>query len=116
MGTAVNYNSFPLVAGQDVTLTNTVTDTAGAAVDLTGAAARFLLTTPNDGTTVLDSDAATATCTVTNEAGGIVTVTLTDENTAALLGDYYYEIKVTDSAGAENVTNRGIITFEKTTT
>ena len=118
MGEAVNYSSFPLVAGQDITLTISVTDSAGAAVDLTGASARFVLSTPNDRVTVLDSadSPQTATCAVTNEAGGVVTVTITAANSAALLGDYYYEIKVTDSAGAESVTNRGIITFETTTT
>lgn len=118
MTEAPAYNSFPLIAGQDIDLNFTIVDSAGTAVDLTGANVRFYLVTPNDRSAVLDSAAspATATITVTDADAGTVTVSLADTDTDALLGDYYWEMKVTDSDGAEGVTNRGIITFERTIT
>jgi len=107
------YTSFPLIAGNDDSITIAITDCDGAVVDLSGATIRFLAYTPNDQGIVLDSAASpqTATITVTNDVGGVLVVALADTDTAALLGDYKYELKVTLS-GAEQVTNQGIITFE----
>ncbi len=118
MSQAVAYNSFPVVAGQDIDLNLTIQDSAGTTVDLTGATLRFVLTTPNNNGIVLDSDSSPqgATYAITSAADGEVTVSITDENMDGLLGDYYYEVKVTDSAGDEGVTNRGIITVEEAVT
>ena len=114
------YNSFPLSAGQDVDFVITVVDQNAAAVDLTGASIRFKMTYPNDkqGTALADTTDSpqTATYTITDAVNGVVTVSLADTVTDPLLGDYYYEMKVTDSAGDEGITNRGIITFEESVT
>lgn len=118
MSQAVNYSSFPLSAGQDVSLNLTIVDSAGAAFDLTGASLRFIMATALDRNVVIDTATSpqTASYTVTDATAGEVTVSITDTNTDALLGDYYYEVKITDSSSTEGVTNRGIITFEASTT
>lgn len=118
MTEAVAYNSFPISAGADIDLDLSIIDSADAAVDLTNATLRFLATETNSGTAVLDSASSpqTATITVTDATGGLATVSLADDDTASLLGDYYYEVKVTDVTGIESVTNRGIITVEASVT
>ena len=118
MTTTVAYQSFPIQAGQDIDLKWTVTDKAGTVVDLTGASLRFVMARSKRSSAVIDSDAspATAAITVTDAVNGLVTVSLTDTDLDALLGDYYYELKVTDSAGNESVSARGIITVEHSIT
>lgn len=105
--------SFPVMSGETLILPLTIKDNDAALVNMTGASARFAMARRPKGTPVIDSDAspATATVVVTAANGGPVTVTITDENTEALEGDYYYECKVTDSGGQEAVTNRGWISF-----
>ncbi len=43
-------------------------------------------------------------------------MTITDENTEALLGDYYFECKITDSSSQEAVVARGWISFAENLT
>lgn len=106
--------SFPAMSGDQLVLPITVRDNADALVDLTGASARFAMAR-NERATVLDIDSAaspaTATAVLTDAVNGLVTVTITDENTEALAGDYYYECKVTDTTGREAVVARGWISF-----
>ncbi len=61
----------------------------------------------------IDSAASPPTASVifTDATNGLLTVTITDENTESLEGDYYYECKVTDSGGREAVVARGWISF-----
>ena len=113
------YNSFPLSAGQDVDFVISVVDRDGAAVDLTGAEIRFVMTYPNDKTITFADTAGSPTVgtyEITDAVGGEVTVSLADTVTDNLVGDYYYEMKVTSSDGDEGITNRGIITFEEAVT
>ena len=117
--TATAYNSFAYSAGQDMDLNLTIVDASGNAVDLTGAIIRFVATKSNDLTNPVCDTAAspqTATYTITGEATGEVTITIADTVTDSFLGDYYYEVKVTDAAGAEGITNRGVLTFEASVT
>ncbi len=118
MGEAVSYNSFPLTQGTDESLNLAITDAAGAAVDLTGATVTFVLATPNDGTTelTLTTTSSPQGITITDASGGLVSVPLVDSDTDSLLGDYQYEVKITESDGSESITNRGIITFERAIT
>ncbi len=108
--------SFPVQSGDTLQLPITVTDRNDQGVDLTGASAVFKMARNPSAQPVIDSSAspATATCEVTDVGPpGVVTVTITDENTEPLVGDYYYECKVTDSFGNESTIARGWITMVK---
>ena len=114
MGTAPTYQSFPAVSGDQLQMNFTVTDNDSNAVNLTGGSGRFALARDSASSIVIDSSTSpqTATITVTDASNGLVNVVITDENTEALSGDYYYEFKWTDSSGREAVIARGVIEFE----
>ena len=105
--------SFPAMSGDELVLPITVKDNDDALVNLSGGAGRFAMARKPSGTIVIDSGASPATATVilTDATNGLLTVTITNEITEALRGDYYYEHKFTDSAGREAVTTRGWISF-----
>lgn len=102
------------MSGDQVQLEFTVTDNDGTAVDLTGGSGRFAMARTVSDTPVIDSNASpeTATVAVQVAADGTVNVTITDENTEALAGDYYWEFKWTDGTGREAVVARGIMSFD----
>lgn len=106
------------MSGDQLVLPITVRDNDGNLVDLTAATARFAMARSASGTPVIDSAASPSTASIvfTDPAGGVVTVTITDENTEALLGDYYFECKITDVAGREAVVVRGWISFAENLT
>lgn len=106
------------MSGGELVLPITVRDNSDAIVDLTGGAAVFKMARNPRATPAIDSTAspATATAVLTTPLSGLITVTITDENTEALVGDYYYECKFTDNAGREAVVARGIITFAENLT
>lgn len=101
------------MSGDQLSLPITVLDNNDAVVDLTGGSAVFKMARRPTGTAIIDSTASPATATValTDPTNGILTVTITDENTEALRGDYYYECKFTDNTGREAVVARGYISF-----
>ncbi len=106
--------SFPAMSGDELVLPITVRDNDDAIVNLAGATARFAMARKPRATVIdIDSAASPATASVifTDAANGLLTVTITDENTEALEGDFYYECKVTDSTGREAVVARGWISF-----
>ena len=118
MSTAPIFQSFAVMSGDQVQLNFTVLDNDDAAVNLTGGSGRFAMArTPSD-TPDIDSDASpqTAVITVTQQSTGQVNVVITDENTEALTGDYYWEFKWTDQNGREAVVARGVMTFEENLT
>lgn len=110
--------SFPLVSGDEVVLDITVKDNADAVVDLNGASVRFAAARSASSTPDLDSAAspATATAVIQDAPNGLVRVTISDDNSEALIGDYYYECKVTDAAGQEAVVARGWMSFAENLT
>jgi hypothetical protein len=110
--------SFPAMSGDQLVLPITVKDNDDVVVDLTGGSVRFAMARDPGGAVVIDSDAspATATAVLTTPASGLITVTITDENTESLTGDFYYECKFTDSSGREAVVARGWISFAKNLT
>ena len=102
------------MSGDQLVLPITTRDNDGALVDLTGASARFAMARQERSTVLdIDSEASppTATVILTDAVNGLITVTMTDENTDVLEGDFYYECKVTDNAGQEVVVARGWISF-----
>lgn len=89
---------FEMYSGDTRTLTVTVRDTSGAAVDLTGATARWALA-KKVGQAALVSKSTGSGIELTDAANGEFTVTLDPADTADLVGDYWHEAEVTDSAG-----------------
>ena len=108
------------MSGDQLVLPITVKDNAGDLVNLSGASARFAMARGPSSTPVIDSSASPPTASVVidsaSPATGLVTVAITDENTEALLGDYYYECKITDSVGNESMVARGWISFAENLT
>ena len=82
--------------GDDYSKVLTVTDSAGTAIDITGATLTLHLRAPGAA-----ADALTATLSLTTPASGIATLTLTDTQTATLTAGltYLYEITLTDATG-----------------
>jgi len=114
MGQAPTHQSFPVMSGDQVSLPITVVDNDGNIVDLTAGTGQFKMARTPSSSPVIDSTSspATATIDISQPLQGLMTVTITDENTDALEGDYYYEAKFTDTLGREAVVARGWITFE----
>jgi hypothetical protein len=109
MAEAPVFQSFEIMSGGQHSLNFTVTDKNKAAVDLAGGSARFAMArSPND-TPVIDSDASpqTAQIAITDAPNGLLSVIITDENTEALEGDYYFELGWTDSGGRKAPVARG---------
>jgi hypothetical protein len=94
--------------GEDVSITVTVTDDAGSAVDITGMSISYLVWS--------GTNAAVITKTVgsgialTTPASGILTITIADTDTDAIApGRYNHELKITDNgAGLEEVIMQGL--------
>jgi hypothetical protein len=118
MGIAPTMQSFPVMSGDQVQLEFTVLDRNDDIVDLTGGSGRFAMARRPTSNPGIDSDAspATATINVINPLTGRVDVIMTDENTEALRGSYYYEFKWTDLSGREAVVARGWISFAENLT
>lgn len=98
--TQVNQN-ISMYAGDDKIFTFTITDSTGAAVDLSDLSdAQWTLKRHQSSTTatlskVLDSGVSDA-----SGSTGIITVTLSDADTLSLTpGLYYYELRVEESDG-----------------
>ena len=112
---AASYNNFAVVSGTHIILQFSVVDDDAVAVSLTGGTGRFAMARKaSDTSYVVDSAASpeTATLSVTDAANGLLEVVITDEVTDALSGDYYYELKWTDSTGRSMPTARGYMSFE----
>lgn len=102
---------FTLYAGDDATLTVTVTE-SGSAKNLVGASVTWVLYDRFSRAAVLtkttDDDV-----TITNGAGGILTVDIASADTSALNGAYYHECKVTDSDGNISTVSTGTVTIRR---
>lgn len=90
-----------VVQGDDVNLIITVKDKTGTVINLTGITAATF--------TAKQAGASSASVTktlgsgvgVTSAVGGILTISLTDTDTAAMAaGKHFFEIQITDSSGA----------------
>jgi Ca2+-binding RTX toxin-like protein len=98
--------------GDDISRRLTITDSAGAAVDLTGATLTFHLRRLGG---TADAIAGPPTLTVEPPAtAGIATLALTKAQTEALLGDtvYQYEIEAADASGKVSTLVEGYVLVE----
>lgn len=81
--------------GDDFSKTLTITDAAGAAINITGATLTFHLRAPGAST---DAITPAPTLTLTTPASGVATLALTDTQTATLTAGltYRYEVEMVD--------------------
>ena len=87
-----------IVAQNDVILKFTVTDQDGVAVNLTSATIKWSLKKSLEADAVITKTTASG-ISITNAAGGIFEVTITDTDATDLVGRYYSEAVITDNAG-----------------
>lgn len=112
MTTEVAFQSFGVQAGQDIDLQFTVRDKNAAIVDLTGFLSfRFVMSRGPQGSAIVDK-----TGTISDAPNGIVDVALSDTETDAFTGDYYYELKGADAGNNESVSARGYMSFSPSNT
>ena len=108
-----------LFTGKDRTLQFTVVDAAGAAQAITGWALKWVLCSNQDRRTPLVSKTVGSGITITNGAGGICQVAITDDDTATLAGaedpKYFHELSRTDS-GNEDVLAYGTVVLRQSPT
>lgn len=95
VGPAATY-----VAGDHLELVVSVVDGDGAAVDLAGLqGARYVITTSSGSTAALALKSLGSGIAVTDEAGGVLTVTLSSGDTGSLAGTYAHELEIIDALG-----------------
>jgi hypothetical protein len=98
-----------MTAGDSETLAGTATDSAGAAIDLTGATIAYSLT---DGASTLVSK----TGSITVAASGTFSVTLDPADTSGLeAGTYWHSAVVTAAGGTVTTTLRGRLRIARIT-
>lgn len=103
----------PYFAGDSLEITITVDDADGNDKDLSGASVSWALAEKPGGAAVLDGSSTGVTVSVTNAATGEVTVTIAGGTTDDLVGSYYHELEVTDSAGDVDTVARGRFDVER---
>lgn len=91
-----------LYQGDDRTLTFDV------ATDITGVTIAWELRKRASGNAILTKVGA-----ITNAASGDFSVTLSDTDTADLLGDYYHKAILTDTSNNTVTVSLGILTFKR---
>lgn len=95
--------------GEAYSITDTVRNTAGTAVAITGWALAFTVRSDFDSDTVLLSKTTGSGITITSGSGGVMTITITAANTLALAaGEYVYDVQRTDS-GSEALLTIGTL-------
>jgi len=105
----VQVTNFDIYQGDTLSMVLRLTDTdTGEPIDYTGATARGMLRTNyNDA-----SPAGTFTCVFTDAANGVLSVSMTDEQTAALsFTKAEYDIEVEDAGGSVRKVLRGKATL-----
>ena len=96
-------------SGDSRRLQFTVTDAAGAAVDLTGATITWALATKLGGTTLLTKTIG-AGITVNGASAGQFYVAVDPADTASLAGTYYHEAEVVDALANKATVAVGTLT------
>lgn len=94
--------------GDDFSRTLTITDSAGAALDITGCTLTFHLRAPGATADAIDP---APTLALTTPGSGIATLTLTDTQTATLtaLQTYTFEVSLVDGTGLVSTPINGLV-------
>ena len=100
-------------SGDTETLTLTFVDSAGDAVNLTGDTVDFKIAkslSKSDGTAIY----STSVTSHTNAAGGITTVTISEDLTKAFpVGVFLWQTRIIDSGGAVSSSDVGVCRIEE---
>ena len=96
-------------SGDSAHLVFTVTDGAGALVDLTGMTARWVLSPERGMAPLIDKTSAGGGIVFVDAVNGQLRVELSASDTEPLHGTYYHELEVTDAAGHVSTAARGEI-------
>jgi hypothetical protein len=97
MSTAPEFN-FEMHQGDTKFLHIAVKDPAGVAVSLVGAKSiKWWVAKKVTSTTRLLEKASSSGITVTNAAGGLLTISIAPDDTKLVSGDYYHELEVVDA-------------------
>jgi len=113
MSTAPELN-FSMHQGDTKRLSVAVKDPAGVAISLVAAQSiKWWVARKVTSTTRLleKSDETDEGITVTNAAGGLLTIEIDPDDTKTVSGDYYHELEVIDSAGDIGTVLRGTMTI-----
>jgi hypothetical protein len=108
---ATRVQRFSIYAGEDRTLTFSIVDSAGTAVDCTGYTARFRARLRGDSSATLDYDSSTdSEIAWTDDAAGEGEVVLAQGDTATLTEGAIYDWQIEiDSGSEEQITHVGEI-------
>ena len=103
--------SFEMHQGDTKRLSVAVKDPDGNAVSLVGAQSiKWWVARKVTSTTRLLQKTVGTGITVTNAAGGLLTIAIDPADTVSVSGDYYHELEVIDSAGDIGTVLRGTMT------
>lgn len=91
-------SDFVMFAGDDKTIEVSVVDTTGAAVAITSATIEWRASKTKAATAAVTKTTSSG-ISITNGAGGVFQITLTDSDTESLSGTYEHEAQVTFSGG-----------------
>ena len=96
-----------ITSGDTVNIEDTITDSAGAAVDLTGASSTFVIY--GSGSALVTKTSGAGDITYGGAGTSVATVALAPADTASLEGVYRYELQVTDSSGSVSTVSANTI-------
>jgi hypothetical protein len=109
---AAPEQDFEMHQGDSKRLLVTVKTPAGAVVSLVGAQSiKWWVAKRVTSSVRLLEKSVGSGITVTNAAGGLLTIALNPADTKAVSGDYYHELEVIDSAGDIGTVLRGTVTI-----
>ncbi len=109
---AIRQN-FEMHQGDDVSVAFSVTDDAGAVVDLTGTTVVWRMAPSKYSASPSISKSTASGITVTDAVGGKFTVAIDAADTAGLGGIYYHEAQVTDAGGKVTTVATGWLTVTR---
>lgn len=104
-----NYSKF---SGDDVTLNLAFKDGSGVAINITGYIVYFKVKRNKydaDGSAVINK----AISTHTNPTLGLTQIAITDTETSALKGSYYYSMQYKTSTSDYKTVDTGVMTFQE---
>lgn len=108
MATLQNFRS---VSGDDITIAVAVTDSAGAAVNITGASIRWSARKLTDASNAIEKTTAAGGVVITSATGGLFEVRLVPADTASLEGVFHHESELTDLSGRVSTVAVGSMTL-----
>ena len=113
MSTAPEFD-FEMHQGDTKRLLIAVKDPAGVAISLVAATSvKWWVAKKVTSTARLLEKSEGSGITVTNAAGGLLTITIDPDDTEAVSGDYYHELEVIDSAGDIGTVLRGTMSIAR---